>query len=124
MQEYNKSYITIDQIIPTAEQMRDRGVALTMIHAYLDKEGNPMVNYDYAIGAVIESYCVTGESLLPTISHIYSEAAAWPEREIAELLPITFTGLDTSQRLFLPEDMLDERGQILVQSMDELKKNK
>ena len=33
---------------------------------------------------------------------------------------VTFEGLDTSRRLFLPEDMLDARGQILVQPMDEL----
>ena len=39
-----------------------------------------------------------------------------------ELFGITFEGLDTSQRLFLPEEMLDPqgRGQIMVMPLSEL----
>ena len=49
-------------------------------------------------------------------------AAIWPERELNELLGIQFEGLDTSQRLFLPEDMLETqgRGQIMVTPLSEL----
>ena len=93
-----------------------------MIHGYVDKEGKNVISYDYAVGSAIESYTVTGESVLPSIGDIYDQAAMWPERELNELMPVEFTGLDTSQRLFLPEDLLDDRGQILVQTMDELKK--
>ena len=39
-----------------------------------------------------------------------------------ELMPITFEGVDTSKRLFMPDSMLDGQGQILVTPMDKLKK--
>ena len=53
---------------------------------------------------------------------IYDVAAEWPERELNELFGIEFEGLDTSKRLFLPEDMLDPegRGQIMVTPLSEL----
>ena len=49
-------------------------------------------------------------------------AATWPERELNELFGLQFEGLDTSQRLFLPEEMLDPqgKGQIMVMPMSEL----
>ena len=40
--------------------------------------------------------------------------------EITELMEITFEGLDTSKRLFMPDTMLDGQGQILVTPMDDL----
>ena len=40
--------------------------------------------------------------------------------EIMELMDITFEGLDTSKRLFMPDSMLDGQGQILVTPMNEL----
>jgi NADH:ubiquinone oxidoreductase subunit C len=68
---------------------------------------------------------VKGERELPTISDIFSTAAQWPEREIMELMDITFDGVDTSQRLFMPNNLLEGQGQILVTPLDELnKKNK
>ena len=120
MQNYEKIAITPDQIIPIARDMHDRGIMLTMIHGYVDHDGQTVISYDYAQGDTIESYTVTGFDTLPSIADIYSEAAAWPELELYELMGVTFEGLDTSRRLFLPEDMLDARGQILVQPMDEL----
>ena len=122
MQEYKRIDIAADEIVPLAQDMKSRGVTLVMIHGYVDKEGKNVISYDYAVGSAIESYTVTGESVLPSIGDIYNQAAMWPERELNELMPVEFTGLDTSQRLFLPEDLLDDRGQILVQTMDELKK--
>ena len=59
---------------------------------------------------------------VPSISEIYDTAASWPERELNELMGIEFEGLDVSQRLFLPEDMLETqgKGQILVMPLKEL----
>lgn len=120
MQEYKKITIAKDDIIPTAERMRKEDRQLVMIHGFLNDQGKPNISYEYEVGSCIESYTIDGESVLPTISHIYDQAAAWPERELDELMDITFEGLDTSQRLFLPDNMLDGQGQIIVTPMKEL----
>ena len=120
MQGYKKIIITKEEVVPTAQKMRGDGVTLAMIHAYLDDEGKGHVSYEYEVGPDIESYTVEGENVLPTISHIYDLAAQWPEREIMELMDITFEGVDTSQRLFMPDTMLSGQGQILVTPMDKL----
>ena len=39
MQEYKKTMIGKDQIVPIAERMRKNEVWLTMIHAFVTKEG-------------------------------------------------------------------------------------
>ena len=114
--------ITKDEIIPTAQKMREEGRLLIMIHAHLEKDGTPVINYEYDFGALVKSYEVRGESIVPTISGIYDQAAAWPEREINELLEISFEGLDCSQRLFMPDNLLSGKGQILVKSIDEIRK--
>lgn len=121
MQTNQKTAITKEQIVPTARQMRQEGRLLVMIHGYLDKDGVPVVSYDYEDGANVLSFEVRGEAVLPTISGVYDQAAAWPEREINELLPISFEGLDCSDRLFLPDSMLEGKGQILVTPMNELR---
>ena len=120
MQEYRKIPITKDVVVSTAEKMRAKGVALAMIHAYLDEKGKGHVSYEYEVPPAIESYTVEGENVLPTITHIYDLGAEWPEREIMELMDIRFEGCDTSKRLFMPDSMLDGQGQILVTPMDKL----
>ena len=122
MQEYRRIDITKDQIIPTAERMRAAGNYLVMIHAFFNKDGEPDVSYDYAVDPAVESYHVVGERVLPSIGDIYETAATWPERELNELMGIEFEGLDMSERLFLPEDMLETqgKGQILVTPLKEL----
>lgn len=120
MQEYKKIMITKDQVVPTAEKMRKDGVALAMIHGFINDDGKPNISYEYVIGAGIESYTVDGEEVLPSISAIYDLGAEWAEREICELMEVTFEGLDTSKRLFMPDNMLDGQGQIIVTPMDEL----
>ena len=120
MQEYKKISITKEEIVPLAEKMRGDGVILAMIHGFIGDDGKPNISYEYQVGTGIESYTVEGEDVLPTISHIYDQAAAWPERELNELIDVTFEGLDTSQRLFMPDNMLDGQGQIFVTPMDEL----
>lgn len=121
MQTNQKIEITRDQILPTAQQMRQEGRLLVMIHGHLEKDGTPVVTYDYDNGAELLCYEVRGEGTLPTISGVYDQAAAWPEREISELLPITFEGLNCSDRLFLPDSLLDGKGQILVTPLNELR---
>ena len=120
MQGYNKHFITPEEVVPVAEQMRKDGKPLAMIHAFLDDEGKGNVSYEYEVDPNIESYTVTGCNKLPTISHIYDLAAEWPEREIMELMDIIFEGVDTSKRLFMPETMLSGQGQILVTPMEKL----
>ena len=122
MQEYRINPIEKDQIVPIAEKMKKEGVFLVMIHGFRNKEGKVVVTYDYAVDPAIESYHVVVEDSLPSIGDIYDTAATWPEREINELYDVKFDGLDTSKRLFLPEDMLETqgRGQIMVTPLKEL----
>ena len=126
MQEYKRIEISKDQVVPIAEKMRKAGVGLAMIHGFLNEEGLMDVSYEYSVEPVIESYHVVGEMSIPSISEIYDQAAAWPERELNELFSVEFEGLDMSKRLFLPEDMLETqgRGHIMVTPLSELvKKN-
>ena len=122
MQEYKRIDISKDQIVPVAERMRKAGVYLVMIHAFIDKEGRMDISWDYAVDPAIESYHVVGEMQVPSVGEIYDTAATWPERELNELFGIEFEGLDVSQRLFLPEDMLETqgKGQIMVTPLKEL----
>ena len=120
MQEYKKILITKDEIVPVAKKMRENGVPLAMIHGFINDSGKPNVSYEYEVGDGIESYTVDGESVLPSISDIYDLGAEWPERELMELMEVTFEGVDTSKRLFMPDSMLDGQGQIIVTPMKEL----
>ncbi|MBQ9643661.1 MAG: NADH-quinone oxidoreductase subunit C [Lachnospiraceae bacterium] len=122
MQNYTRISITAAEIVPTAEKMRAENRLLVMIHAYLEKDGTPVITNDYDDGPNVLSYEVRGEKTVPTISHIYDAAAEWPEREINELMDINFEGLDVSKRLFLPDNLLEGKGQILVTPIDELRK--
>ena len=123
MQEYKRTDIGKDQIVPVAERMRKAGNYLVMIHAFLDKDGQIDISYDYAVDPAIESYHVVGEMKVPSIGAIYDTAATWPEREINEIFGGEFEGLDVSKRLFLPEDMLETqgKGQIMVMPLSELR---
>lgn len=122
MQPYEKIRIKKEELIPAAEKMRAEGIPLAMIHAFIDDSGKANVSYEFQKDPAILSYTIEGEAVLPSISGIYDLAAEWPEREIMELLPITFEGVDTEKRLFMPDSMLDGQGQILVTPMEKLKK--
>ncbi len=121
MQTNEVIQITKDEVVPTALKMREEKRLLVMIHGHVEKDGTPVVSYDYDDGANILSYEVRGEQSIPTISEIYSTAASWAEREINELMGVCFEGLDQSQRLFLPDNMLEGKGQIIVTPIKELK---
>lgn len=120
VQLYNKNVMTKDDVRPVAQKMRDAGVPLAMIHGFINDAGQPNISYEYEIPGGIDSYCIIGESVLPTISDIYDLGAEWPERELMELMEITFEGVDTSKRLFMPDSMIDGQGHIIVTPMDEL----
>ena len=122
MQEYKRIDISKDQVVPVAERMRKEGRYLVMIHGFINNDGQMDVSYDYAVDPAIESYHVVGETVLPSIGAIYDTAATWPERVLNELFAVEFEGLDTSKRLFLPEDMLETqgKGQIMVTPLKEL----
>ncbi len=120
MQEHKRIDIGKDDIIPVAKRMRENGIPLTMIHGHIDENGKPVVSYEYEVGAGIESYTVEGEWSVPSIVSIYDLGAEWAEREIMELMEIVFEGLDTSKRLFLPENMINEQGHIIVTPMEDL----
>lgn len=124
MQEYRKISITKEEIVPLAKKMRGDNIHLAMIHAFYEKDGEPVVSYEYDIAGVINSYTVKGEKTLPSIVDIYDLGAEWPEREIMELMDITFEGLDNSKRLFMPESMFSEEGHILVTPISELIKER
>ena len=126
MQEYRMTQITKADIVPTALRMRHEGRWLVMIHGQVEPDGQVRVSYDYAVDPAVESYYVLGETTLPSISDIYDEAARWPECELHELMGLEFEGLDTSKRLFLPEDMLETQGKghILVTPLSELREKR
>ena len=94
MQEYRMTQITKEEIVPTALRMRHEGRWLVMIHGYVQPDGQVRVSYDYAVDPAVESYYVLGETVLPSISGIYDEAARWPECELHELMGLEFEGLD------------------------------
>ena len=122
MQTNKKTMIAKDQVVPVAEKMRAQGVQLIMIHGYIDNDGTPVISYEYSMGPMVDSYEVRGEHVLPSIEPVYDLAAQWAEREITELIGVTFEGLDTSKRLFMPDNLLEGNGQILVMPLSELRK--
>ena len=122
MQLFKSTDISKDKIIPIAQKMKKEGKRLIMIHGYIDKENNPVISYQYENQNTVEAYKVKGETILPTVSGIYDLCAAWPERELEELMGIKFEGLDITGRLFMPDTMVEGQGHILVTPLSELRK--
>jgi len=121
MQTNQKTMISKEQVLPIAEQMKAEGVQLIMIHGYMEDDGTPVISYEYSKGPMVDSYEVRGERVLPSIEPVYDLAAQWAEREICELMDVEFEGLDTSKRLFLPDNLLEGAGHILVTPLSELR---
>ena len=99
MQEFKSFEIKKDEILTIAEKMKKDGRRIVMIQGYIDSEGQNVVCYQYVVGNCIESYYIKGQTELPSISHIYDLAAAWPEEELFELMGIKFEGLQMRGRL-------------------------
>lgn len=121
MQAYKVFDIKKDEIIPIAEKLRKENRRLVMITGHVDKDGQNVVSYHFEIGDTIETHRIIGEEVIPTLSHIYDLAAAWPEEELTELMNLTFEGLIIKERLFMPENMLEGKGHILVTPLKELR---
>lgn len=116
--------ITKDEVIKVAKSRLKEKRRLLMINGYINEEKENVVAYNYDIDGGVTTYLVKGENELPSITSIYGESARWPEEEIEEMMPITFSGLNRSGRLFLPEEFNEGEGQILVMPLSELKKYK
>lgn len=125
MQPYQKFDIAKEEIVSTAQRMHAAGIPLIMIHGLVNAEGQNVVSYEYGVDKGIESYQVTfADNALPSVSAVYDAAAAWPEKELEELMGIQFDGLDMPGRLFLPENLIDDRGHIIVTPLSELREHR
>lgn len=123
MHKANFVAIKNEEVVKTAEAMKSNGNSLVVITGYVEKDGQPVICYSYDSGGNIETYKVTGESSIPSITGVYGVAAEWFEEEIEELMEVEFKGLERKGRLFLPDEF-DGSGQIIVSPMSELKKGK
>lgn len=121
MQRYTKTAITVDELLPLAQRMRDQQRPLTMIHGHVDKDGKNVIHYDFDLGETIESYYLEDVTSVPSLSEIYDAMAVWPETELAELMGIEFQGLNIAHRLFMPDNLLSGEGQIIVTPLSELR---
>ena len=124
MQPYQKFDVAKEEILPIAQRMHAAGVPLVMIHGLVNAQGQNVVSYEYGVNKGIESYQVTfADKTLPSLSSLYATAAAWAEKELEELMGIEFAGLDMPGRLFLPENLIDDRGHIIVTPLSELREH-
>ena len=124
MHDFNGVEIRKDQLIDVTKQMMDNKRRLLMINGYLDEEKQIVIAYNYDTDGDVVTYLLKGEDDIPSITPIYGGSARWAEEEIEEMLPVKFQGLERSGRLFLPDELKDGEGQILVVSLDEIKKYK
>ena len=124
MHEFNGVEIKKEELLDVAKARLKEKRRLLMINGYINEEKENVVAYSFDINGDVTTYLVKGEKELPSITPIYGESARWPEEEIEEMMPLTFTNLNRSGRLFLPEEFKDGEGQILVMPLSELKKLK
>ncbi len=111
-----------EELLPLAEKLFNEKRRLVIMNGYVDKQGNNVVAYNFDIDGNIVTYLCRGYDCLPSLTSIYKGAVQWCEEEICEMMPIEFTGLNKSGRLFLPDDF-DGTGQILVTPLSDLKKD-
>lgn len=124
MHEFNGVEIKKEELLDVVKEKLKEKRRLLMINGYIDEEKENVVAYSFDISGDVTTYLVKGESELPSITPIYGESARWAEEEIEEMMPLTFSDLNRSGRLFLPEEFKDGEGQILVMPLSELKKLK
>lgn len=110
-----------EELLPLAEKFFKEKRRLVIMNGYVDKQNNNVIAYNFDIDGNIVTYLCRGYDWLPSLTPIYKGSAQWCEEEICEMMPVEFTGLDKSGRLFLPDDF-DGTGQILVTPLSELKK--
>ncbi|MDU3721611.1 MAG: NADH-quinone oxidoreductase subunit C [Clostridium celatum] len=115
--------ISKENILTIVKNIRDKGGRLVAINGYVNKEKTNIVVYTLEYDDVREQYRIVGEDTIPTLTNIY-KGAQWFEEEIQEMMPVKFDGLEFSGRLFLPEEFKNGEGQILIMTLEELKKLK
>lgn len=124
MHEFNGIEISKSEILDVAKKNFSDRNRLLIINGYIGKEKENVIAYNFDVNGDVITYLVKGESEVPSITTVYGESARWAEEEIEELMPVTFSNLNRSRRLILPEDFKDGEGQILVMPLSELKKLK
>lgn len=115
--------ISKENILTIVKNIRDKGGRLVAINGYVNKEKTNIVVYTLEYDDVRGQYRIIGEDRIPTLTNIY-KGAQWFEEEIQEMMPVKFDGLEFSGRLFLPEEFKNGEGQILIMTLEELKKLK
>lgn len=91
--------------VAAAQAMREHGARLSTITARALDNGETEIIYHYALGG--EPYNLrarTRENGAASITPVIP-AADWPEREIADLFAVTFTGHPNPARLIRPPQM-------------------
>lgn len=124
MHEFIGVDIDKSQLIDLANKMLTEKRRLLMINGYINEEKQNVVAYNFDIDGGVTTYFIKGESEIPSITPVFGASARWPEEEIEEMMPVKFTNLNRTGRLFLPEEFKDGEGQILVIPISELKKYK
>ena len=115
--------ISKENLLTIVKNIRDKGGRLVAINGYVNKEKTNIVVYTLEYDDVREQYRIVGEDTIPTLTNIY-KGAQWFEEEIQEMMPVKFDGLEFSGRLFLPDEFKNGEGQILIMTLEELKKLK
>ena len=115
--------ISKENLLTIVKNIRDKGGRLVAINGYVNKEKTNIVVYTLEYDDVREQYRIIGEDRIPTLTNIY-KGAQWFEEERQEMMPVKFDGLEFSGRLFLPEEFKNGEGQILIMTLEELKKLK
>ncbi|EKY29391.1 NADH-quinone oxidoreductase subunit C [Clostridium celatum] len=115
--------ISKENLLTIVKNIRDKGGRLVAINGYVNKEKTNIVVYTLEYDDVRGQYRIIGEDRIPTLTNIY-KGAQWFEEEIQEMMPVKFDGLEFSGRLFLPEEFKNGEGQILIMTLEELKKLK
>ena len=118
-----KRSIEKDKLINELEVNIKNGGRLVCINGYINEQGQMIVVYTIEHDEIREILKLEDQSEIPTATSIYI-GAAWFEEEIQEMMPVTFSGLKATGRLFLPEEFKNGDGKILVLPLDELKKMK
>jgi len=92
-------------VVTAAQQMIQHGARLSTITGLALEGGETQVIYHYALGTTPYNFCVrTHGNSLPSITPV-TPAANWPEREIADLYAVHFTGHPNPDRLVRPSQL-------------------
>lgn len=124
MHDFEGVEVKKEDILNIANKMFKEKRRLLIINGYINEDGQNVIAYNFDLGGPVRTYLLKGEDEVPSITPVYGGSARWCEEEIEEMMMVKFQGLDRSGRLFLPDELKDGEGQILVMPIEELKKFK